>query len=61
MKEQQPKNLKRRGLLLADGVGSAGEVAEVAVGAGRQEEPEAVDDSEEKTGGGYGENSKVRN
>ena len=61
MKEQQPKNLKRRGFLLAAGVGSAGAVAAVAVGAGRQEAPAAVATSEEKTGGGYAETRHVSN
>ncbi len=32
MQDQQPKNLKRRGFLLAAGVGSAGAVAVVVAG-----------------------------
>ena len=61
MKEQQPKNLKRRGFLLAAGVGSAGAVAAVAVGATRRETPVATVASEEKAGGGYAETRHVSN
>jgi hypothetical protein len=49
MKNQQPENLKRRGFLLAAGVGSAGAVAAVAVGKNAAPVVAAVK-AEDKTG-----------
>lgn len=61
MSEQQPKNLKRRGFLLAAGVGSAGAVAAVAVGLGKETTaPVAALKAEEKTSG-YAETQHVSN
>ena len=61
MTEQQPKNLKRRGFLLAAGVGSAGAVAAVAVGIGKETPaPVAALKAEEKTSG-YAETQHVSN
>ena len=51
MQDQQPKNLKRRGFLLAAGVGSAGAVALVASGVGKDAaKPLTTVSAEEKTG-----------
>lgn len=61
MSEQQPKNLKRRGFLLAAGVGSAGAVAAVAVGLGKETAaPVTALKAEEKTSG-YAETQHVSN
>lgn len=61
MKDQQPENLKRRGFLLAAGVGSAGAVAAVAVGVGKEAaQPVVAVKAEEKTGS-YAETQHVNN
>ena len=60
MKDQQPENLKRRGFLLAAGVGSAGAVAAVAAGVGKNAAPAALTvTTEEKTG--YAETRHISN
>jgi len=61
MQEQQPKNLKRRGFLLAAGVGSAGAVALVASGVGKDAaKPLTTVSAEEKTGS-YTETPHISN
>lgn len=61
MKDQKPENLKRRGFLLAAGVGSAGAVAAVAVGVGKDTaQPVATVKAEDKTGA-YAETAHVSN
>lgn len=61
MTDKQPENLKRRGFLLAAGVGSAGAVAAVAAGVGKKgAEPVTTVKAEEKTGG-YAETSHISN
>ncbi len=61
MKEQKPENLKRRGFLLAAGVGSAGAVAAVGVGVGKDAaQPAATAKAEDKTGA-YAETAHVAN
>ena len=61
MNEKQPENLKRRGFLLAAGVGSAGAVAAVAVGVGKEAKPVIAAVSAEEKTGGYAENAHVSN
>lgn len=62
MNEKQPENLKRRGFLLAAGVGSAGAVAAVAVGVGKESaQPVIAAISAEEKLGGYSENAHVSN
>lgn len=61
MQDQQPKNLKRRGFLLAAGVGSAGAVALVASGVGKEAaKPLTTISAEEKTGS-YTETPHISN
>jgi nitrous oxide reductase len=61
MQDQKPENLKRRGFLLAAGVGGAGAVAAAVAVSGRQPEaPVAVVKPEEKTGS-YTETRHVSN
>ncbi|MDP3637286.1 MAG: hypothetical protein U0989_13885 [Azonexus sp.] len=61
MQDQQPKNLKRRGFLLAAGVGSAGAVALVASGVGKEAaKPLTTVSAEEKTGS-YEETPHISN
>jgi hypothetical protein len=61
MKEQKPENLKRRGFLLAAGVGGAGAVAAVAVGVGKDAaQPVATIKPEDKAGA-YAETAHVTN
>ena len=60
MKDQKPENLRRRGFLLAAGVGGAGAVAAVAVGADKAATPVATVSPEEKAGG-YAETRHVSN
>lgn len=61
MTDKKPENLKRRGFLLAAGVGGAGAVAAVAVGVGKATEPAvATVKAEEKTSG-YAETRHVSN
>lgn len=61
MQDQQPKNLKRRGFLLAAGVGGAGAVALVASGVGKDAaKPLTTVSTEEKTGS-YTETPHISN
>ena len=59
MQDQQPKNLKRRGFLLAAGVGSAGAVAVVVAGKDATK-PLTTVSAEEKTGN-YEETRHISN
>lgn len=61
MKDQQPENLKRRGFLLAAGVGSAGAVAAVAAGVGKNAAPAALTVTTEEKTGGYAETRHISN
>lgn len=61
MKEQKPENLKRRGFLLAAGVGSAGAVAAVAVGVGKEAAKPVVAAKAEEKAGAYAETEHVTN
>lgn len=61
MTDKKPENLKRRGFLLAAGVGSAGAVAAVAVGVGKEAAvPASTSQAEEKTSG-YAETRHISN
>lgn len=61
MTDKKPENLKRRGFLLAAGVGGAGAVAAVAVGVGKKSaEPVTTVKAEEKAGG-YEETAHISN
>jgi hypothetical protein len=61
MQDKKPENLKRRGFLLAAGVGSAGAVAAVAVGVGKEKTvPTATIKPEEKLGS-YEETRHISN
>jgi len=61
MNEQKPENLKRRGFLLADGVGGTAAVAAVAFGVNKEAaKPLAVVTEAEKTGN-YEETRNIRN
>lgn len=61
MTDKKPENLKRRGFLLAAGVGGAGAVAAVAVGVNKQTTaPAAAVKAEEKTSG-YAETRHISN
>jgi hypothetical protein len=61
MTEKKPENLKRRGFLLAAGIGSAGAVAAVAAGAGHKTtDPVTTVKAEEKTSG-YAETRHISN
>ena len=61
MTDQKPENLKRRGFLLAAGVGGAGAVAAVAVGVGKEKTaPVATIKPEDKLGS-YEETRHVSN
>ena len=63
MEDKKPENLKRRGFLLAAGVGSAGAVAAVAVATGVVKEAAvpAVTAKADDQSGGYEETRHVRN
>ena len=63
MEDKKPENLKRRGFLLAAGVGSAGAVAAVAVATGVVKEAAvpAVTAKADGQSGGYEETRHVRN
>lgn len=61
MKNEQPENLKRRGFLLAAGVGSAGAVAAVAVGVGKKTTPAVAVVTPEDKAGGYAETRHISN
>jgi len=61
MNDKKPENLKRRGFLLAAGVGSAGAVAVVASGIGKDAaKPLAVVSAEDKAGS-YQESPHISN
>ncbi len=61
MTDKKPENLKRRGFLLAAGVGGAGAVAAVAVGVGKEKTaPVATVKPEDKLGS-YEETRHVSN
>lgn len=61
MTDKKPENLKRRGFLLAAGVGGAGAVAAVAVGVGKETTaPVATIKPEDKLGS-YEETRHVSN
>ena len=61
MTDKKPENLKRRGFLLAAGIGGAGAVAAVAVGVGKETvKPVTTVSAEEKTGG-YEETRHISN
>ena len=61
MKKQQPENLKRRGFLLAAGVGGAGAVAAIAVGAGKEVAQLAPSASDADKAGRYTETPHISN
>ena len=63
MEDKKPENLKRRGFLLAAGVGGAGAVAAVAVATGVVKEAAlpAVTAKADDQNGGYEETRHVRN
>lgn len=60
MTDKKPENLKRRGFLLAAGVGSAGAVA-VAVGVGKEKTPPVATVKAEDKVGSYEETRHVTN
>jgi hypothetical protein len=60
MTDKKPENLKRRGFLLAAGVGSAGAVA-VAVGVGKEKTPPVATVKPEDKVGSYEETRHVSN
>lgn len=60
MTDKKPENLKRRGFLLAAGVGSAGAVA-VAVGVGKEKTPPVATVKAEDKAGSYEETRHVSN
>lgn len=61
MTDKKPENLKRRGFLLAAGVGGAGAVAAVAVGVGKETaKPVTTVGAEDKTGS-YSETRHISN
>ena len=61
MQDKKPENLKRRGFLLAAGVGSAGAVAAVAAGVGKEPAKAVTTVSAEETTSGYAETRHVSN
>lgn len=61
MTDKKPENLKRRGFLLAAGVGSAGAVAAVAVGVGKETAKPVTAVSAEEKAGGYAETRHINN
>ena len=61
MKHQKPENLKRRGFLLAAGVGGAGAVAAVAAGVGKEAAKPAATVKAEDKAGTYAETEHVAN
>lgn len=62
MKDNKPENLKRRGFLLAAGVGSAGAVAVVATGIGKDSaKPVIAAVSVEEKSGSYEQTAHVSN
>ncbi len=60
MTDKKPENLKRRGFLLAAGVGGAGAVA-VAVGVGKEKSPPVATIKPEDKVGSYEETRHVSN
>ncbi|PKO86900.1 MAG: formate dehydrogenase [Betaproteobacteria bacterium HGW-Betaproteobacteria-12] len=61
MTDKKPENLKRRGFLLAAGIGGAGAVAAVAVGVGKETaKPVSTVTAEDKTGS-YSETRHISN
>lgn len=60
MQDKHPENLKRRGFLLAAGVGGAGTVAAVAMGGKPAATPVAVVEPEDKKGA-YSETRHISN
>lgn len=61
MTDKKPENLKRRGFLLAAGVGGAGAVAAVAVGVGKEMAKPVTTVSAEEKAGGYAETRHISN
>lgn len=61
MTEKKPENLKRRGFLIAAGVGSAGAVAAVAVGVGKEKAKPVTTVSAEEKAGQYEETRHISN
>lgn len=61
MSDQKPENLKRRGFLLAAGVGGAGAVAAVAIGVGKETAPPVATVKPEDKLGSYEETRHVSN
>jgi hypothetical protein len=61
MQDQKPENPKRRGFLFAAGVGSAGAVAAVAVGVGKNTAPQVATVTAEDKVGGYAETAHISN
>ena len=62
MQHKKPQHLKRRGFLLAAGVGSAGAVAVVATGMGKESaKPVIAAISAEEKSGSYEETAHVSN
>jgi len=61
MTDKKPENLKRRGFLLAAGVGGAGAVAAVAVGVGKEKTPPVAVVKPEDKAGSYEETRHVSN
>jgi hypothetical protein len=61
MTDKKPENLKRRGFLLAAGVGGAGAVAAVAVGVGKETTKPVTTVSTEEKAGGYAETRHISN
>ncbi|PKO35514.1 MAG: formate dehydrogenase [Betaproteobacteria bacterium HGW-Betaproteobacteria-7] len=60
MQDKKPENLKRRGFLLAAGVGGAGAVAAVALGGDKSTPAVAVVEPEDKKGA-YSETRHISN
>ena len=61
MHEQKPENLKRRGFLLAAGVGGTAAVAAVAVGVNKEAAKPLATVSEAEKTGNYEETRHIRN
>lgn len=62
MNDKKPENLKRRGFLLAAGVGSAGAVAVVATGIGKEAaKPVVAAVSAKEKAGNYEETAHISN
>lgn len=61
MKDKKPENLQRRGFLLAAGVGSAGAVAVVASGLGKDTAKVVATVSAEEKAGSYQETAHISN